>query len=67
MAYLNLDPDYFNHPKTIRLIGLLGVGAAEYPIRLWCYCAKYHPVDGLLRGYSDVEIESAASWRGEKS
>ncbi len=27
MAYLNLDPDYFEHPKTRRLVGLLGIGA----------------------------------------
>jgi hypothetical protein len=24
MADLNLDLDYFDHPKTIRLIGLMG-------------------------------------------
>lgn len=26
MAYLNLDLDYFDHPKTRRLVGLLGRG-----------------------------------------
>ena len=65
MAFLNLDLDYFDHPKTKRLIGLLGRGAAEFPIRLWCYCGKYHAKDGVLKGYSVGEIESIAGWTGE--
>lgn len=65
MAYLNLDPDYFTHRKTLRLIGLLGKDADVIPIRLWSYCAKHHPTDGVFKGYSIQEIESIAGWGGE--
>lgn len=65
MPYLNLDLDYFTHPKTTRLKGLLGKGAAELPIRLWAYCGKYHSETGTLDGYSPAEIESIVNWQGE--
>jgi hypothetical protein len=65
MPYLNLDLDYFTHPKTTRLIGLLGKGAEVLPIRLWCYCGKYHAEDGRLTGYSTQEIESLVGWWGD--
>lgn len=56
MPYLNLDLNYFDHPKTRRLIGILGPMADILPLRLWAYCAKIHPSDGVLKGYSDQEI-----------
>ena len=65
MPYLNLDLDYRTHPKTVRLIGLLGREAEIFPIRLWCYCGKHHSVDGKLLGYSSQEIESAVGWWGK--
>lgn len=66
MADLNLDPGYFKHRKTVRLIGLLGKGAEVLPIRLWAYYAEAHPDDdGRLTGYSTQEIESAAQWWGK--
>lgn len=65
MSYLNLDLDYFDHPKTKRLIGLLGRGAEVLPIRLWIYCGKFHSEQGRLSGYSPQEIESVAGWWGK--
>jgi len=65
MPYLNLDLDYFEHPKTRRLVGLLGNGSAEIPIRLWCYVGKYHPESGHLTGYSLEEIEGVIGWWGD--
>ena len=64
MPYLNLDPNYPDHPKTVRLIGLLGDMADALPIRLWSYCARIHPKDGSLKGYQDSEIEAIIKWRG---
>lgn len=64
MPYLNLDPNYFDHPKTRRLIGILGVNAEIYPLRLWAYCAKIHPKDGAMRGYSTGEVEAVMGWVG---
>lgn len=66
MAYLNLHLDYFDHPKTKRLIGLLGKGAEVIPIRVWAYCGKYHARDEKLAGYSAQEIESVIGWWGEE-
>ena len=66
MPYLNLDLDYHDHPKTKRLVGLLGRGAEALPIKLWCYCGKYHADDGKLTGYSAQEIESICAWWGQK-
>lgn len=64
MPYLNLDISYFEHIKTIRLVGLLGKGSAELPLRLWCYCAK-NCIVGNLKGYSTQEIEHIVCWWGK--
>jgi hypothetical protein len=65
MPYLNLDLDYFDHPKVVRLVGQLGRGSDLLPVRLWCYCGKYHAEDGELIGYSPLEIETAIKWWGQ--
>jgi hypothetical protein len=53
---LNLDLDYFSHPKTKRLVALRGVAAESLPIKLWCAAAKYFPDDGVFRGVSVREL-----------
>lgn len=65
MADLNIDLDYFDHPKTTRLIGLLGLGSDALPLRLWCFLGKFHPKDGKLQGYSVKAIEQALKWGGK--
>ncbi len=65
MAYLNLDLDYFDHPKTKRLVGLLGRGSDVLPVRLWCYCGKFHADTGDMTGYSPTELESLIGWWGQ--
>jgi hypothetical protein len=65
MPNINLDVDYFDHVKTVRLIGLLGKGSAELPIRLWCYCGKHRAKDGNLTGLSAQEIEAFVGWWGK--
>jgi len=65
MASLNLELEYFSHPKVIRLICLLGRGAEVLPLRLWAYCGKYHAQDGRLTGYSGQEIEARIEWWGK--
>ena len=67
MAYLNFDPNYFEHPKTRRLVGLTGERGEIYPIRLWCYCSKYHAENGKFINYSAEEIEAILHWGGEKN
>lgn len=65
MPYLNLELNYFDHPKTLRLVGLLGKGSEVLPIKLWCYCGKHHSESGRLAEYSAQEIESILGWWGD--
>lgn len=65
MPYLNLDLDYFTHPKVERLVEELGNEAFHYPIRLWCYAGKHFPHTGMLDGCSIKQIEKAIGWAGE--
>lgn len=65
MTYLNLDPNYFGHLETKRLIARLGKGSEVLPLKLWCYTAKYYASDGKLVGHSAVDIESAVEWWGD--
>lgn len=66
MAYLNIDPDFPEHPKTRRLIGLTTGNAEGLLIRLWCFIAKYHGGSGRLPGYTSEEIEAVVRWDGPK-
>lgn len=65
MPYLNLDLNYFDHPKTLTLVSLLGNGASELPLRLWAYCGKFHAKTGCLGRRSVAEVESLIRWWGE--
>jgi hypothetical protein len=64
MPSLNLDLDYFSHPKILRLVAKLGDAGFLMPIRLWCYVGKHHADTGKLAGYSKEEIEQIVGWRG---
>ncbi len=66
MASINLDLDYFAHPKTDRLVRLLGKGSEVIPVKLWVYCGKFHPETGTLTGISAQEIEAKVAWWGKK-
>lgn len=64
MPSINLDLNYFDHPKTKRLVGLLGRGSEVLPIRLWCACGKHYPETGTFTGLTAQEIESQVAWWG---
>ena len=66
MPCLNLDLDYFNHPKTMRLVSVLGKGSEVLPLKLWCYCGKFHSENGKLIGYSASELEFTLGWWGKE-
>lgn len=66
MLYLNLDPDYFSHPKTTKLIALLGLGAECLPLKIWSYCAKYSPEKGLITS-NPKELAIICGWNGDAS
>lgn len=65
MPYLNLDLDYFTHPKIMKLAKILGSHSVVYPMKLWCYAGKHFPVTGMLEGCSKHDIEEAVGWDGE--
>lgn len=65
MPYLNVDLNYFDHPKTLQLIAILGNGAAELPLRLWAYAGKFHAKSGALGRRTVAEVESIMRWWGE--
>ena len=65
MPYLNLDLDYFTHPKVERLVDELGNEAFHYPIRLWCYTGKHFADVGILTECSKTQLEKAMGWQGE--
>jgi len=61
---LNIDTDenFPEHPKSLRLCGLLGNPVAwAYVWKLWRWCARYEP-EGDISGYSPGEIELAVGW-----
>ncbi len=65
MASLNLDLNYFDHVKTLRLAGRLGPGSEVIPIKLWTYAGKHHPEDGKL-ALLEAELEHICAWWGKK-
>lgn len=65
MPSLNLNLNYFDHMKTIRLVARLGPGAAELPIRLWAWVGNHQPESGRL-SLLENELESICHWWGEK-
>jgi hypothetical protein len=65
MPDLNLDLNYFDHPKTRRLTGLLGRGSEVLPIKLWAYTGRLHAETGELAGYTPEEVEACVGWWGK--
>lgn len=65
MPSFNVDYNFSDHPKVLRLIGRLGNGADAMLVRLWNFCAKFFGDDGFIRGYSAAELEASLRWWGE--
>lgn len=60
--YVQLDIDYFNHPKTLHLISLIGPEADVYPPRLWTWAMKYAK-SGILK--TQGMVETACRWKDD--
>lgn len=65
MASLNIDLNFFEHPKVKRLRGMVGPEAEVYLLRLWAYVGLYFPDDGLLKEHGALEVEGLVNWRGK--
>lgn len=59
--YIELDTDYFDHPRVIMLRRLIGEGADVYPLRMWTWAAR-HAREGVLA--PDL-VEAACRWAGD--
>jgi len=53
-----------HHPKTRRLLHLIGPQGPLSLVWLWCWCAANRP-RGRISDLSDSEIEDLCGWRGE--
>ena len=62
--YVQVDSDYPDHPKTLKLQMLIGPEADCYPVRLWMWAAKFAK-NGVIRGGAPL-IEAVVKWTGEK-
>lgn len=65
MACLNIDLNYFDHPKTTALVDLLGRGAELLPLKLWAYCGRFHAKSGRITNLSPEKIEAKLGWWGK--
>ena len=66
MPTLNLELNYFEHPKARKLRARLGDSADVLPLRLWCYVGQFcNKHDGVLVGHDDLEIEEIIRWKGK--
>jgi len=60
---IRLSVDFFEHPKTIKLIRVMGLEGVVCLQRLWCFVGKYRP-EGVLSDMEALDIEIAAKWQG---
>ena len=58
-----IDVNFFDHPKTVMLIGLIGSEADVYPLRLWRWCSMYAK-NGVVAG-GRTQIEGVLRWKGK--
>ncbi len=62
LMYLEIDEGFFDHPKTLRLCGMMrDKNAWAYVLRLWKWACRSAP-DGRLDGMGPEEIEIAAGY-----
>lgn len=59
-----ISTEFFDHPKTQKLIRRLGYEGLFALQALWLWCAKNRP-DGNLTGMDAEDIALAARWKGD--
>lgn len=62
--HVELDVDFFDHPKTVDLRARIGDKNADvYPLRLWTWAAKYAR-NGFIN--TAQRLEYACGWQGDR-
>ena len=65
MPSINVDLDYFDHPKLQALMSMLGPSAETIPLKLWIATARFHCNDGIWPNGATADIERRCGWRGQ--
>lgn len=60
--YVQLDADYWDHPKTLKLIELLGPRGESIPLKMWSWAARFK-VSGVFDSVAQLAI--ACRFRGQ--
>lgn len=60
---IRLSTGFYSHPKTIKLMRIVGAEGVLCLQRLWIWSAQ-NRADGNLAGFEDEDIEIAACWSG---
>lgn len=60
---IRLSTGFYSHPKTIKLMRIVGAEGVLCLQRLWIWSAQ-NRADGNLAGFEDEDIEIAACWPG---
>lgn len=60
---IRLSTGFYSHPKTIKLMRIVGAEGVLCLQRLWIWSAQ-NRADGNLSGFEDEDIEIAACWSG---
>ena len=65
-ACINIEPGFPNHPKTVELESIVGIGATAYLLRLWCWAALDCP-DGRVTESAGVDFleRRIMGWEGK--
>ncbi len=58
-----ISTNFFDRPKTVKLIRRSGLEGAFSLLRLWSFTAQFRP-DGILSNMDAEDIEIAAKWSG---
>lgn len=60
--YVQLDADYWDHPKTLKLIELLGARGEIIPVKMWTWAARFKKT-GVFD--SPSQLATACRFRGK--
>lgn len=60
--YVQLDADYWDHPKTQGLIAILGPKGETIPLKMWSWAARFKRTGTFD---SSIQLAVACRWKGK--
>ena len=61
---MRVEPGLTSHPKYLRLRKAVGIGAADFLVRLWGHCQQAQKGE-YWRGADSAFVEAVCAWDGE--